>query len=504
MQEFGLLNVAIVATYLIGNLYLGFAMSRRIHTANEYYIGDKSTPWWAIGISVMATYVSALSFLGGPAWAYTDGMAALAIHVNYTLVIFICVSIFIPFFYNSGVVSIYDYLNKRFGIISQTIMSGLFIITITISAASILTATGIVITFATGLESKYAIILMTVIVLIYTLMGGMNAVIWTDVLQGIVLIIGAMIIFGFLLVKVGPLSGAFAFLEANDKLNPINTDFDLSIAPTIWAGVVAMTVYHITVWREPDDGSTCLAAKTIGDAKKSYLFMGYVAFIIYFIFIFIGALLYVFYEAKPFDQTNAIILNFAASLAIQGIIGIIGTAILSASMSSTSSAFNSLATVTISDFYKLFIKSEASDEHYLKASRIVTVMWAVVIVPIALAFVESTGSILETMASVLSYLVGAKFAMFGMGFFSKHVNEPGLIIGVIAGFVAVYISAQGVPVLGIEDPNIAWPWYAVIGSVVNIAVAWIASITLEGFQTEWHRYSVPGQQMMLRNRKAEH
>ena len=72
MQEFGLLNVAIVATYLIGNLYLGFAMSRRIHTANEYYIGDKSTPWWAIGISVMATYVSALSFLGGPAWAYSD------------------------------------------------------------------------------------------------------------------------------------------------------------------------------------------------------------------------------------------------------------------------------------------------------------------------------------------------------------------------------------------------------------------------------------------------
>jgi SSS family solute:Na+ symporter len=128
-------------------------------------------------------------------------------------------------------------------------------------------------------------------------------------------------------------------------------------------------------------------------------------------------------------------------------------------------------------------------------------MWAVVIVPIALAFVESTGSILETMASVLSYLVGAKFAMFGMGFFSKHVSERGLIIGVIAGCVAVYISARGLSVLGIEDPNIAWPWYAVIGSVVNIATAWIASITLDGFKTEWHRYSVPGQQMMFAEEK---
>ena len=324
----------------------------------------------------------------------------------------------------------------------------------------------------------------------------------TDVLQGIVLIIGAMIIFGFLLVKVGPLSGAFAFLEANDKLNPINTDFDLSIAPTIWAGVVAMTVYHITVYGANQMMvQRVLAAKTIGDAKNP-IYLWDMSPLSYISFSSLSARFFMFFtKQNHFDQTNAIILNFAASLAIPGLLGIIGTAILSASMSSTSSAFNSLATVTISDFYKLFIKSEASDEHYLKASRIVTVMWAVVIVPIALAFVESTGSILETMASVLSYLVGAKFAMFGMGFFSKHVNEPGLIIGVIAGFVAVYISAQGVPVLGIEDPNIAWPWYAVIGSVVNIAVAWIASITLEGFQTEWHRYSVPGQQMMFAEQK---
>ena len=283
-------------------------------------------------------------------------------------------------------------------------------------------------------------------------------------------------------------SGAFAFLEAKRQTQPINTDFDLSIAPTIWAGVSCHDrLSHHRVWREPDDGSACPGRKTIGDAKKSYLFMGYVAFIIYFIFIFIGALLLCFLRSKPFDQTNAIILNFAASLAIPGLLGIIGTAILSASMSSTSSAFNSLATVTISDFYKLFIKSEASDRFITKASRIVTVMWAVVIVPIALAFVEVPALSLRQWHLFYLILCRRKICDVRDGIFSKHVNEPGLIIGVIAGFVAVYISAQGVPVLGIEDPNIA-ALYAVIGSVVNIAVAWIASITLEGFQTEWHRF----------------
>ena len=498
MADFGLLNWMIVAAYMLGNLYLGYKMSGRIRSAEQYYIGDKSAPWWAIGISVMATYVSALSFLGGPAWAYGDGMAALAIHVNYALVIFVCCSLFVPFFYNAGVVSIYDYLDRRFGVVSRTIMSGLFIVTITISAASILTATAIVVTFATRLDSVYAIFLMTAIVLVYTLMGGMNAVIWTDVLQGIILIIGACIIFCFLLVKVGALPDAFAFLQANDKMNPINTDWDFAIAPTIWAGVIAMTVYHITVYGANQMMvQRVLAARTIGDAKKSYLVMGYGAFFLYFVFFFVGALLYVFYGGKPFEQTNSIILVFAESLAIPGLLGIIGAAILSASMSSTSSAFNSLATVTISDFYKAFFKTDADDAHYLKASRWVTVLWAAIIIPMAIAFVQSTGSILETLSAVLSYLVGAKMAMYGMGFYSKHVSERGLIIGVIAGFIAVYISARGLPAFGIADPNIAWPWFAVIGAVVNIVVAWLASLALDGFRDSWHEYSVPGQQDMF-------
>lgn len=471
-------------------------MSRRVKTAADYNFGDRSAPWWAIGISVIATYVSALSFLGGPAWAYGDGMAALAIHVNYPLVIFVVIVVFLPFFFNSGVASIYEYLEKRFGKKSRTVMSIIFMMSQSITTASILTATAVVVTYVTGIDPRASIIIMTVIVLIYTVMGGMNAVIWTDVLQGVILFLGAGIILYYLLGAVSPLSDATSFLAENGKLNPLNTDLDFTVAPTVWAGVFAMTLFHITVYGANQMMvQRALAAKNIGDAKKSYLLMGYVAFALYFVFFFIGALLYVHFKGKPFDQPNEIILIFANTLAVPGLMGILAAAILSASMSSLSSAFNSLSTVSVADIYKPFVKSDASEAHYLVISRVFTLLWALLVIPMAFAFISSGGSILETLSKVGSYFVGAKLAMFGMGFFSKHTTERGLLVGVVAGFIGLIAIVGFGGMLGIDGlyPQIAWPWFVVIGSGITIAVSWLASVLLDGFQKEWHVQTVPGQ-----------
>lgn len=502
--QFGVLNWTIVIAYLLGNLLLGYVMSRRVKTAEDYYLGDRSTPWWAIGISVVATYVSALSFLGGPAWAYGDGMAALAIHINYPLVMFVVIAVFLPFFYNSGVASIYDYLERRFGRTSRTVMSLLFLITQSITAASILTATAVVITFVTGIDAKIAICLMTGIVLVYTLLGGMNAVIWTDVLQGIILFIGAGIVLFCLMNAVSPMSGALTTLAENGKLNPLNTSFDISIAPTVWAGVFAMTLFHITVYGANQMMvQRALAAKSIGDAKKSYLLMGYAAFFIYFLFFFVGALLYVHFKGQPFDQPNEIILRFANSLAIPGLMGVLAAAVLSASMSSLSSAFNSLATVSITDIYQGFFKKDGSESHYLKSSRIMTIFWGLLVIPMAFAFISSGGSILEALSKVGSYFVGAKLAMFGMGFFSKHTTQRGLLIGVAAGFIGL-LSIVGIFNITGVYPNVAWPWYVVIGGVINIVVSWVASVALDGFQKEWHPQTVIGQIQEFKSKgKAE-
>lgn len=115
MTVFTSLDWTIVILYLVGNLYLGYLLSKKVSTAEDFYVGRKVTPWWAIGISVLATYVSALTFMGAPAWAYTEGLSVMAIHLNYPLVIFVVITFFLPFFYNSGVASIYEYQERRFG-----------------------------------------------------------------------------------------------------------------------------------------------------------------------------------------------------------------------------------------------------------------------------------------------------------------------------------------------------------------------------------------------------
>jgi solute:Na+ symporter, SSS family len=493
-QAFGALNWTIIAVYLLANLGLGWFMSRNIRSSEDYNLGDRSSPWWAIGISVVATYVSALTFLGGPAWAYGDGMAALAIHINYPIVIFIVVIFFLPFFFNSGVASIYEYLERRFGRKSKFVMSLLFLITQSISSATIVTATAIVVTFVTGMDARWAIVAITAVVLVYTLMGGMNAVIWTDVMQGAILFFGAGIVLVMLFSDTAPLSNAMTMLDNNGRLNPINTALDFSIAPTIWAGTLAMTMFHVTVYGANQMMvQRALAAKNIGDAKKSYLLMGYAGFFIYFLFFFVGALLYVFYNGKKFDQPNEIVLLYTQSLAIPGLLGIIVAAVMSASMSTLSSAFNSLSTITVADFYRPFIKDDGSDQYYLNISRGFTIFWAILIIPMSFSFIGSKGSILEMLTELGSYFVGAKLAMFGLGFFSKHTTEKGLLVGVAAGFIAIFVFKAGVPFTGWTPPKIAWPWFVFIGGGINVIVSIIASLILTGRQSDWHEQSVPGQ-----------
>ncbi len=144
MAEFGALNWSILVVYVIANLILGFVLGKKVESAEDFYLGDKSIPWWAIGISVVSTYVSALTFLGGPAWAYTDGLSVMAIHLNYPIVIFLVITFFLPFFFNSGVASIYEYQERRFGPTSRSVISGIFLLTQGLTSAAVLYATSLV------------------------------------------------------------------------------------------------------------------------------------------------------------------------------------------------------------------------------------------------------------------------------------------------------------------------------------------------------------------------
>jgi SSS family solute:Na+ symporter len=483
---FGTLNWAIVLAFLAINLVMGWALSRRIGSAREFHVGSGSTPWWAVGLSVMATYVSALSFLGAPAWAYTDGMAALAIHLNYPVVIVLVITFFLPFFYLSGVASIYDYQEKRFGHRSRAVISIIFLVTQALSTAAILYATALVLRYMTGLELWQSILVITALALAYTAMGGMLAVIWTDVFQAFVLLGGALVILWALLdAAPAPVMDTLGALKSAGRLSAVDTSLDFTRATTIWAGLLAMTVFHVTVYGGNQMMvQRTLGAKSIGAAKKSYVMMGFVAFPIYFLFFFIGVLAWGHYGGRPFENPNEIILTFAGESGIPGLPGILAAAVLAASMSTLSSAFNSMATATTVDFWQRYWRPDADDGAQLSATRWFTVAWALLVIMPAIAYTRSEGSILEVLSRIGSYFVGAKLAMFLLGFFSKHTTERGLLIGVVAGFAAVWLVAT--------RTGIAWPWFAVVGAGVNIAVGLGASLLLDGRQRQWQRWSVPG------------
>ena len=491
MPEFGALNWSILSLYLLANLYLGYALSKRVESAEDFYIGRRTTPWWAIGISVVATYVSALSFLGGPAWVYSESLAVIAIHVNYPIVIFIVISIFLPFFYNSGVASIYEYQERRFGPTSRSVMSLIFLVSQALTSAAILYATSLVIQFITGVDVVTSIVVVSIIALVYTMMGGITAVIWTDVIQAAVLLVGAVIIFYALVDQLPmPMWEMLTQLKATGKTTTLDWSFDLSKEATVWSGVIAMTLFHTTVYGANQMMvQRTLAAKSIGDAKKSFLMMGYAAFFIYFLFMFLGVLFYGYFEGREFENGNTIILEFTAEYGLPGLMGVIAAAVIAASMSSLDSSLNSMATVSTIDFYERFYKSGESSEHYLKISRWFTLFWAAAIVLPAILYSRSEGSILQTLSQVGAYFVGAKISMYGLGFFSKHATEKGVLVGVFVGFVVIWLVAT--------KTDIAWPWYCLIGGLVNVSVSLVASLLLDGKQAEYSEYTIRGQQAMF-------
>lgn len=494
MDDFGLLNWTILIVYLIGNLVMGSLLSKKVNSAEDYYLGNKTIPWWAIGLSVMATYVSAMSFLGGPAWSYGSGLGVMMIQINYPLVVFLVITLFLPFFYNSGVASIYEYQERRFGKKARGVMSIIFMMTQTLSSAAVLYATALVLSFITGVDVVSAILVITLIALVYTLMGGISAVIWTDVLQAVILLVGAAIIFYALLDHMPQsLATTLGELKAEGRMNILDFSFDPRVEATVWSGVIAMVLYHVTVYGANQMVvQRALAARNIGDAKKSFLLMGFAAFFIYFLFLLLGVLFYSYYGGREFDNSNTIVLQFAADYGLPGLLGIVAAAVVAASMSSLDSALNSLATVTTLDFYEKYFKKNASSAHYLKASRWFTVGWAVLIIVPAILFAQSEGSVLQLLTKVGSYFVGAKLSMYALGFFSRHTTERGLLIGVAAGFVAVwYVATQ---------TEVAWPWFCAIGAVVNVPVALAASLLLDGRQGELSAYTIQGQKAMYRER----
>ena len=322
-------SFVVIALYVAITILISYLVNKRYSNGGDFSTGGKQFGWFTAGVSILATYISAMTFVGMPGWVYSSGMEAMSIHLNYPIVIFFTVIFFVPVFYKLGLTSIYEYLEHRFGVYARTINSIVFIVVQCISAGVILYAVALILVQVLPISISEAIIYISIFTACYTYAGGISTVIWTDMLQSAVLVAGSIAIFAILMTEINA-----ADYLSRDHLNIINLDFDLGVDTTLWAGVVAVSFLHLSVYGTNQlIIQRTLATRCEKTAQKSMLLCGYGAFFVYLFFAVLGVLLSVFYQDQSFENSNEVILDFVFNHTNPIVVGLIISALAAAAMS---------------------------------------------------------------------------------------------------------------------------------------------------------------------------
>ncbi len=480
-----------MAAYVLATVLISFVINRRREVSGSFSNGGRQFNYLTAGVSILATYVSSMSFIGVPGWVYNGGMEALAIHLNYPIVAFFSIVFFIPVFYKLKVNSIYEYLELRFGIRTRVLNSIIFLLVQAISSGVVLYAVALILVQMLPVTITQAIIALSLFTAVYTFFGGIATVIWTDVMQSAVLLFGCALIFYFL---INLPAGSVDPEIFRQKLEIVNHNLDLQTDTTLWAGLVAVAFLHLSVF-----GSNqliiqrTLATRSLEHAQKSMLLCGYGSFIIYGLFAVMGVLLYRFYGGANFENSNNVILDFVLNHTSPVTIGLVMSALIAAAMSTLDSTFNSMATVATNDIYRRFIKTGEDDTHYESIARKLSLFCAVLVIAPALSSV-SNESVLKNIASLLSLFVGIRLGSFLLGLFSSRANESGVMAGSFVSIIAIFAC---------RSLGVAWPWFAPAGTLVFLITGYLVSL-ISGDLTGSHYQFACGQKALFSKPTKSH
>ena len=456
-------DYTILIGYLIFVTWLGYYFGRKQKTTEDYFLGSRRIPWTASGLSVVATETSALTFIGVPAIAYIGDMTFLQLSIGYLIARIILSFTLIRKYYEENVFTVYGYLTNRFGERIKNIVSILFFVTIILANGVRLYAAALVLTVITGFSITWTIIIIGIISILYTMVGGISAVIWSDVIQMGILIGGGIIALIFLILRIGDISTIFQSLIDHGKLTVLNLSFDLSNNYTIWTGVFG-GIFIGMASHGTDQGMVqrLLTLRNEKESAKALISSGIIVGPQFFLFLLIGGLLFIFYQQFPDinlpENSDQIFPYFIVNVLPQGISGLIIAGLFAAAMSTIDSALSALASTTIADFYLPYF-SNKNERNVIKISKYFTVFWGIILVGIAFLtlFTRNWGSVLEIGLKVASFTWGGILGVFILGYFTKKGNEFGSLVGVFAGISIVLILSV--------FTSLAWPWYPVVGAV---------------------------------------
>jgi SSS family transporter len=492
--SFTALDLFVLIAYLAGTTLLGVWLGRNQKDSKDYFVAGHQIPWWAVLFSVVATETSALTFISIPGLAYTTNLGFLQIAAGYLIGRVIVAYTLLPRYYQGELVTAYALLEKRFGVATRRFASVIFMITRAFADSVRVFATAIPIALIIGpaVPQQYvmpsAILILGILTLIYTYHGGMRAVVWTDVLQTCVYLLGGIL--AIVLIGRGVNGGwgeIFSHASAAGKLQVFDVYFGFDKAQTLFAGLIGGAFLSMASHgADQVIVQRLLAASSLKDSRKALIGSGIAVFFQFTLFLMIGIGLYTFYQGHTFAVPDSIFPTFVVENMPAGLKGLIVAAVLAATMSAHSGAINSLAAATTHDIYLPLTGRAAGDARTLKMAKLFTLFWGTILLIAALLYRQQGTPVVVVALSIASFTYGALLGGFFLGILWRRAIQRDAITGMAVGIAVmsfVVFAKQLTPVFPFLSgtlttlSHIAWPWYVLIGTSATMIIGILSSLT---------------------------
>ena len=475
---FTILDWIVLAAYLLLSLFIGLWVSRGNKNLKEYMFGGGSIPWVAVGISLIATSVSATTFLGAPADVYGDNMTFLMFQIGALLSIVVVGFVFIPKFRSSGINSAYELFEVRFGSKTVRRLAAVFYsLHLLLRTGILLYAPSLVLAQILHVDLKVAIVVSAAVAIFYTWFGGIKAVIWTDVMQFCVFFGGGVLVLVLISNAVGGFGEMAAMASEAGKTKWWDASMDVSNARTLISAGFAYAILEIAI-RGCDQQfvQRYLSCKDVTAAYRSSVLSMVLGCAVSILFYWVGAALYVYYQKAHVAALpegigqNDVFPYFIVNGLPVGVTGLIVAAICAAAMSSLSGAINSLSNTSEHDFLGW---EESKGMGGLKRAKIWTAVWGVLGVFFALFAATQQGSLLKNALFFTGLFTGPLLGMFLLAFFVKGLKSWQVIASVVCGMGSL-VLIQGIPAFGVPavlGGIFSWPWMPFISMTTTVLVA---------------------------------
>jgi SSS family solute:Na+ symporter len=473
---FGFWNYSALILYLIAMVAIGWYFARSNSDSDDYFTGGGTIPWWAAGISIFATMLSSLTFMSVPAKAFYTDWTFIWASSGIVLVAPLVIAIYLPFFRRLKVTSAYEYLEKRFNLAVRLYGSAAFVLFQLGRQAIVLLLPSLALATVSDLDVRLCIILMGALCVLYTVMGGIRAVIWTDVCQTVVLLGGGVLALIIVLLNIeGGISGLFTTASSAGKLHSINTTLDPSTAANaFW--VIIVGNFFINLIPYTSDQTVVQRYMTTPDEKlaaRSIWTNALLAIPGTILFFLIGTALFVFYKTHPekLDPTqpeDAIFPAFILENMPLGLAGIVIAGIFAAAQSTVSSSLNSVSAVLTTDFWQRLSRTERTERQILRMARILTAVVGIFATGAALFLAElNLQNLWDAFNTFIGLAASGLAGLFALGIFSRRANAPGALIGAASSLLVLYLVQR--------HTDIHFFLYAAIGILTCTSVGYLAS-----------------------------